>query len=187
MRKVLLILTTAIMTVFSASAQSGGKVLILLGHPNFGQSKANKAMIDSVRSLDGVRIMDVYAEEFSLENYKEPFEQASVVVLQFPFYWASAPSEIKRWLDEVFFQLGDVRAGKKLLVATTTISEYEAYRSGGRNGFTMDELLRPYQITAKVAQMEWLTPFALHSAGDDDSVKAGAARYGALIESLVKQ
>ena len=31
-------------------------------------------------------------------------------------------------------------AGKPLTVVTTTGSEYEAYRSGGRNRFTVDEL-----------------------------------------------
>ena len=51
-------------------------------------------------------------------------------------------------------QLMEEVAGKRLVVATTTGSEYEAYRSGGRNGFTMDELLRPYQVSARVARME---------------------------------
>jgi len=124
-------------------------------------------------------------EEFTADNYRQAVKDASVLVLQFPFYWASAPSEIKRWQDEIFFQFMEITPGKKMLIATTTGSEYEAYRSGGRNGFTMDELLRPYQVSTKVAGMEWLTPFVLHSAGDDNAVASGAIKYKRLIESFV--
>ena len=57
----------------------------------------------------------------------------------------SAPSLLKRWLDEVFTYLAKTPAvaGKTLMVVTTAGSEHDAYRSGGRNRFTVDELLRP--------------------------------------------
>ena len=63
----------------------------------------------------------------------------------------SAPSLLKKWQDEVFTFLSKTPAvaGKPLTVVTTTGSEYEAYRSGGRNRFTTDELLRPYQVNGK--------------------------------------
>ena len=174
------------MTAISASAQGGGKVLVLVGHPDMEQSKANKAMVNAIKDIPGVRIMDVYAEEFALENYRQAVKDASVLVMQFPFYWASAPSEMKRWQDEIFMHLMEEVAGKKMMVATTTGSEYDAYRSGGRNGYTMDELLRPYQLSANVAQMEWLTPFVLYQAGDDNNVKTGAAKYSETIRTLLK-
>ena len=83
------------------------------------------------------------------------YRQASALVFQFPLYWMSAPSLLKKWQDEVFTYLAKTPAvaGKALLVAVTTGSEYSAYRSGGRNNFTMDELLRPYQASAYMP--EW--------------------------------
>ena len=39
------------------------------------------------------------------------------------------------------------------MVVTTAGSEHDAYRSGGRNRFTVDELLRPYQASAVHAGM----------------------------------
>lgn len=62
-------------------------------------------------------------------------------------------------------------AGKPLMVATTTGSERDAYRSGGRNGFTLDELLRPYQVGAAHAGMSWQTPFIVYGTGTPDAEK----------------
>ena len=80
----------------------------------------------------------------------------------------SAPSLLKKWQDEVFTFLSKTPAvaGKSLTVVTTTGSEYEAYRSGGRNRFTMDELLRPYQVSAIHSGMSWQTPIVVYGMGN---------------------
>lgn len=57
------------------------------------------------------------------------------------------------------------------LVVTTTGSEFDAYRSGGRNRFTVDELLRPYQGGAVHAGMVWQTPFVVYGMGTPDAEK----------------
>ena len=62
-------------------------------------------------------------------------------------------------------------SGKPLLVVTTTGSEFDAYRSGGRNRFTVDELLRPYQGGAVHAGMVWQTPFVVYGMGTPDAEK----------------
>lgn len=170
---------------FAYGQEQKNDILVILGHPKLKESKANKTMIEAIKHIEGVKIMDIYSEDFSVDNYKKPVEEASILVFQFPFYWASAPSEIKRWIDEMFVSKLGVK-GKSLLIATTTGSEYEAYRSGGRNGYTMDELLRPYQLLAKVAQMKWLTPFILYSAGDEDSIIKGSSEYKRVIEGLLQ-
>lgn len=83
------------MATISANAQSGN-VLILLGHPNMEESNANRAMIEAVKNLGQVKVMDVYAEEFTADSYRQAVRETSTLVLQFPFYWASAPSGMKR-------------------------------------------------------------------------------------------
>jgi glutathione-regulated potassium-efflux system ancillary protein KefG len=168
------------------------EVLILLAHPNIKDSKANAALIDAVKDLPHVKIINIYEAPFTPETYKEAFGEAQSVVFQFPFYWASAPYMLKRWCDEI---LGVLQAdpgvkGKKLMVATTTGSEYEAYRAGGRNMFTIDELLRPYQVLANHSGMVWQTPFALYGTGLPDAdkrIKAGAAAYRDWIIDLVNK
>lgn len=102
----------------------------------------------------------------------------------------SAPSLLKKWQDEVFTYLAKTPAvaGKALLVAVTTGSEYSAYRSGGRNNFTIDELLRPYQGSAIHAGMVWQTPVVAYGMGTADAGKniaEGVNNYKIRIESLV--
>ena len=102
----------------------------------------------------------------------------------------SAPSLLKRWLDEVFTSLAKTPAvaGKPLQIVTTTGSEYAAYRSGGRNCFTMDELLRPYQGCAIHAGMVWNTPLVVYGMGSGDAsrnIAAGAEVYKQRVEEAL--
>lgn len=173
-------------------AKNSGNVVILLAHPNFKESQANKALIDAVKDIPGVVILDLYAKSFDAEAYKKILSEAKAVVFQFPFYWASAPSQLKKWLDEIFTPLAqtEVVKGKPLMVSTTTGSEYEAYRSGGRNHFTMDELLRPYQLTANHSGMVWQTPHVVYGVATPagaGNVKEGAKAYRQRIEALLKK
>jgi glutathione-regulated potassium-efflux system ancillary protein KefG len=170
------------------SVTAANKVVILLAHPNFAASVANKALVEAVKPLAGVAVIDIYAAPFTLETYKQPIAEAATIVFQFPFHWLSAPSQLKKWCDEIFGGLTDAIKGKKLLVATTTGSEYEAYRSGGRNLFTLDELLRPYQVLAHHSGMIWQTPFTVYGASlptAPRSIAAGAAAYKEKIQSLL--
>ena len=127
------------------------KVVILLAHPNMKESQANKALIDAVNDIEGVAVFNLYDQQgasFDVDEWSKIISDASALIYQFPFHWMAAPSLLKKWQDEVFTFLSKTPAvaGKPLTVVTTTGSEYEAYRSGGRNRFTVDELLRPYQV-----------------------------------------
>lgn len=176
----------------NAQKMENKKVVILLAHPNMQASQANKALINAVKDLPQVEIIDLYAspdKPFDAKAHEAKIKAARAVVFQFPFYWASAPSQLKKWIDEVFtpWAGSDVIKGKPLMVATTTGSEYDAYRSGGRNHFTMDELLRPYQLVANHSGMVWQTPFVVYGMGTPqaaENLKAGAADYRKRIEKL---
>ena len=196
--KIIIMLFAVLLSATTLSAQKmektkvTGKVVILLAHPNFKESQANKALIDAVKDMPGVVILDLYAEPFDAEAHKKILSEAKAVVFQFPFYWASAPSQLKKWLDEIFTPLAqtEVVKDKPLMVVTTTGSEYEAYRSGGRNHFTMDELLRPYQLVANHSGMAWQTPHVVYGAATPaaaENLKEGTKIYRQRIEALLKK
>lgn len=114
-----------------------------------------------------------------------------MLIFQFPFYWMSAPSMLKRWLDEVFIHVSNTPAiaGKPMQIVATTGSSSEAYRSGGRKYFTVDELLRPYQASAITSGMIWRTPLVVFGVSAKDPAKSiaqGANQYKAIIESQLK-
>ena len=152
------------------------KVVILLAHPNMKGSQANKALIDAVGDIEGVA--------------KEITQTSCTISRDLHCFNLSAPSLLKKWQDEVFTFLSKTPAvaGKPLTVVTTTGSEFDAYRSGGRNGFTMDELLRPYQGSAIHSGMVWQTPIVVYGMGTADAGKniaEGANTYRQRVEMLV--
>ena len=170
------------------------KVVILLAHPNIKESQANKALIDTVSDIEGVAVFSLYelSEEiaFNVDEWSKIISDASAVIYQFPFYWMAAPSLLKKWQDEVFTYLSKTPAvaGKPLMVVTTTGSEYDAYRSAGRNRFTTDELLRPYQGSAIHSGMTWQTPIVVYGMGTADAGKniaKGANLYKQRVEMLI--
>jgi len=150
------------------------KIVVLLAHPDMEKSVANKALMAEVKEMGHVTYVNLYDQKdecFDVEAYKTLLSEAKALVLQFPFYWASAPYLLKKWTDDVFtnFAQSPVIQDKPLLVVTTTASEYDAYRSGGRNRFTMDELLRPYQLMATHAGMVWQTPIVVYGLASEDA------------------
>lgn len=153
------------------------QVVVLLAHPDIKSSQANKALMDAIKELEEVAVYNLYEmrpeDAFNVDSWSKIISQASAIVFQFPLYWMSAPSLLKKWQDEVFTYLAKTPAvaGKALLVAVTTGSEYSAYRSGGRNNFTIDELLRPYQGSAIHAGMVWQTPVVAYGMGTADAGK----------------
>ena len=170
------------------------KVVILLAFFFFFFFQANKALIDAVSDIEGVAVFNLYelSEDiaFNVDEWSKIISDASAVIYQFPFYWMSAPSLLKKWQDEVFTHLSKIPAvaGKPLMIVTTTGSEYDAYRSGGRNRFTTDELLRPYQGSAIHSGMAWQTPIVVYGMGTADAGKniaEGANSYKQRIEMLI--
>lgn len=169
------------------------KVVILLAHPNLKESQANKELIEAVKDMDGVAVFNLYEQQektFDVEEWSKILSDASALIYQFPFHWLSAPSQLKKWQDEVFTYLSKTPAiaGKPLIVVTTTGGEYEAYHSGGRNCFTTDELLRPYQVSAIHAGMSWQTPIVVYGMGSADmgkNIALGANQYKHRVETII--
>ena len=97
------------------------QVVVLLTHPNIKEPRANKALMDAISDMGEVAIYNLYEmrmeDAFNAEIWSTIISHASALVFQFPFYWMSAPSLLKRWLDEVFTYLAKTPAvdGKLLL------------------------------------------------------------------------
>ena len=103
------------------------KILILLSHPAYNDSRANKALIDSALALTGVDI--VHLESLYPDGKIDPNAEvarilgADNIVFQFPVQWYSTPPLLKAWQDIVLTRMfyvnpeteGKLIAGKKLL------------------------------------------------------------------------
>jgi glutathione-regulated potassium-efflux system ancillary protein KefG len=164
-------------------------VLILFAHPAFQKSRANRALADAVRSLDGVTFHDLYEAypdmHIHVAREQQLLRAHDVVVFQHPFYWYSAPAILREWQDLVleydfaYGRNGDALRGKRTLNAVSIGGPESSYTKEGANRFTIRELLAPFEATARLCGMEFLEPFLIHGATDlsNDEIRAEAKRY----------
>lgn len=148
------------------------KLLIVFAHPAFEKSRVHAALVRHTRNMKGVTFHDLYEEypDFDIDVQKEQALLLShdVIVLQHPFYWYSAPALIKQWLDLVlehgwaYGARGTMLQGKRIFNAISCGGSAEAYAPGGRNRFTIRQLLAPFDQTAFLCGMNYLPPFVIH-------------------------
>lgn len=150
------------------------RISILLAHPNINESRANKELIEAVKDLNFVTVYNIYEdfqEMFNPEPWSQIMHESAALVFQFPLYWMAAPYKLKKWQEEVFTHLSQTPMviGKPLMVVTTLGADEDSYRSGGKNHFTVDEILRPYQASAINAGMSWETPLVVYEIGSENT------------------
>jgi glutathione-regulated potassium-efflux system ancillary protein KefG len=162
--------------------ESMARVLVLFAHPAFEKSRIHRRLLEAIGDLEAVTIHDLYESypDFQIDVAAEQQRLLAhdVIVLQHPFYWYSAPALVKEYLDLVlehgfaYGSSGRALEGKVLLNATTTGGPAGAYQPGGRNRFTMRQLLAPFDQTAVLCRMTYLAPFVLHGTLRIDTPEA---------------
>ncbi|MFC3881439.1 NAD(P)H-dependent oxidoreductase [Algoriphagus namhaensis] len=172
------------------------KVLVLFAHPKFEHSDANKALLRAISDLENVTVRDLYElyPEFNISIQKEQeilFEH-EVVIWHHPFYWYSCPPLLKQWIDLVlefgwaYGPGGIYLKNKYVLNAITSGGSKEAYGPEGKNNYTIDEFLRPFEQTARLCGMHYLPYFQVHGTHriDPEELRAKAEDYRKLLVHL---
>jgi glutathione-regulated potassium-efflux system ancillary protein KefG len=150
------------------------KTLVILAHPNIEKkSIANKIIIERIRTIEGVKIKDLYREcpsfKFNIEAEQAALIETESIIFQFPFYWYSVPGILKEWMDQVltygfaYGSAGDKLKGKQFLVSTTIGGPEDAYRTGGYNSFSINDLLKPLRQMANLSGMKYNAPLVSHN------------------------
>lgn len=176
--------------------QVGNKILILFAHPAIHKSRINKQLMEQAKEIDGVTFHNLYEAypDYHIHVKKEQdlLLQHKIIVWQHPFYWYSAPSIIKEWIDLVlehgwaYGRQGKMLEGKKIFSAITSGGSSQAYTKGGYNGYTIAQYLLPYQQTAKLCKMTYLPPFMVQGTHllKDKDISEQALKYKQLLVSL---
>jgi glutathione-regulated potassium-efflux system ancillary protein KefG len=169
--------------------------LIVFAHPALERARVAPAMLKAAGTLPHFPVRDLYDlyPDMTIDVLAEQVAMAvsDFVVLQFPLYWYSVPALLKEWLDLVWVpgwaygRGGRVLAGKTLACAFSAGGGGEAYGPQGPNRFTIEELMRPWEQTAALCGMRWISPFVIHGAGDldDTALSREAARYASWLEA----
>jgi glutathione-regulated potassium-efflux system ancillary protein KefG len=172
------------------------RVLLVLAHPAFERSRANRALVRAALGSPGVSVRDLYElyPDFIIDV---PAEQAALthhgaIVLQYPVYWYATPALLKEWLDLVWLhgfaygRGGEALKGKRLMIACTTGGGPDAYEPGAMHGFPFETFLKPMEQTAALCGMIWEKPFVVHGAivKTPEALAAEAERFHKRLLSL---
>jgi putative NADPH-quinone reductase len=173
------------------------RILVLLAHPSLDRSEVNRPMAEAIDGLDGVTLIDLYAEypDFQIDIDREQAQLLAhdVVVFQHPLYWYSTPAILKEWQDLVlehgfaYGTEGTALHGKIFFNALTAGGLEAAYCAEGYNHFTIRELLHPIEQTAMLCGMTYLPPFALfgsRTAVDEGRIDRHIVDWVRLLEAV---
>ncbi len=172
------------------------KIVIQLFHPLLHKSRINRKMIEAVEDLDGVTVRvlyDLYPDyHIDMKTEQQVLTGHDIIVWQHPFYWYSAPSLLKEWIDIVlehgfaYGSKGTALAGKKVMTAITTGGRREVYREDGARRYTINQLLVPFEQTVFLCNMSYLPPFVVHGTHllEGEAIERAARQYRKVILAL---
>ncbi|PLR33823.1 glutathione-regulated potassium-efflux system ancillary protein KefG [Chimaeribacter arupi] len=150
------------------------KVLLLYAHPESQDSVANRILLAPARQLGHVTVHDLYAHypDFFIDIHHEQqlLREHSIIVFQHPLYTYSCPALLKEWMDRVLERGfasgvgGNALHGKYWRTVITTGEPEGAYSAQGYNRCPMSDILRPFELTAAMCRMHWLSPMVVYWA-----------------------
>ncbi len=172
------------------------KILILFAHPRYEHSVVNRQLAISVSQSQGVTFHDLYelypGFDIDIQREQELLTENDIIIWHHPFYWYSCPPLLKQWIDLVlefnwaYGPHGNVLKGKYIFNVVTTGGTREAYQTGGRNRFTLNQLLAPFDQTAWLCKMIYLPPYSVQGTHrlDADNLKKASTGYKKLLQYL---
>ncbi|QZT37840.1 NAD(P)H-dependent oxidoreductase [Halosquirtibacter xylanolyticus] len=149
------------------------KILLIVGHPKFKDSIANKRIVERLRASDfeiDVRVLvDLYPDfKIDVEAEQIALTKVDTVIFQYPFWWYNMPGLMKIWFDEVFAHdfaygsKGNKLKGKNFLLSFTVGGPPSAYQPIGQNHFRIGDFVKPMEQTAYLSQMHFIDPIYEH-------------------------
>ncbi|WP_130832247.1 glutathione-regulated potassium-efflux system ancillary protein KefG [[Erwinia] mediterraneensis] len=166
------------------------KILLLYAHPEAQDSIVNRVLLQPAQQLEHVTVHDLYAHypDFFIDIHYEQqlLREHQVVVFQHPLYTWSCPALLKEWLDRVLSRGfasgtgGNALEGKYWRSVITTGEPEAAYHGNGLNRYPMSDIMRPFELTAQMCRMHWMTPMIIYWARRQtpETMKKFARAYG---------
>ena len=170
-------------------------IYLLAAHPNWGESRVNRHLLNAARAVPGVLVQDLYGAypdyDIDVPAEQARVEAARLLVLLHPIQWYSMPPLMKLWLDDVlthgwaYGSGATALRGKDLWLVASTGGPETSYHPQGYNRYFFDAFLPPYEQTATLCGMRFLPPMLMHGAhrADDAQIAQHAAVFGERLHS----
>lgn len=150
------------------------QTLLLFSHTFWENSKVNRALLESAKTLASVKIHNLnetYKEGvINAESEVALLKDSEKIIFQFPLFWFSTPALMKEWQDRVLTHIvygkdSKLLQGKKFQVITTLGGAKDSY--DGHHGYSLDTILSPLTSAFQYCGCEVLESFAIFSAKVD--------------------
>ena len=138
------------------------KALVVLCHPNFKDSFANKIIVEKLKTLipdvEIDNIHELYPDgKIDIKAEQEKLLKADAIIFQFPMFWFKSPYFLSKWVEEVFahgFAYGSSGfklEGKKLIVSWTMGGNKEEFQGK----YDLERLVGPFEASALYIKMKF--------------------------------
>ena len=139
------------------------KVLLVLSHPNYKESFANKKIVEKIKALipdiEIDHIDELYPDEkIDIKAEQEKLLRNDTIIFQFPMYCHNRPHLLSKWFEHVYqygFEYGsngDILKHKRIIVSMT-LGNTEKFFQGE---FSLDKLVSPFKASAAYTQQKFL-------------------------------
>lgn len=156
------------------------KTLVLVDHPDLENSIINARWIEELEKYpDKItvrRLQDHFNNgEFDIEEEQKIVEDHGGIIFQFPIFWFSCPSLMKKWLDEVithgwgFGEGNHAFRGRKTGIAASFGTKREYLSRNGKYVFTPYENLASFATTFLYIDAEYMGHHAFYGAEHNPS------------------
>ena len=139
------------------------KVLLILNHPNYKESFANKTIIEKLKQLipdiEIDHIDSLYPDEkIDIKAEQEKLLRNDTIIFQFPMYWHLRPHFLSRWLEDVYqygfaYGTNGFKLKGKRIIVSMTLGNTEKFFQGE---ISLDKLVSPFKATAAYTQQKFL-------------------------------
>ena len=138
------------------------KVLLVLSHPNYKESFANKIIVDKIKTIipdiEIDHLDELYPDEkINVKAEQEKLLRNDTIIFQFPMYWHTRPYLLSKWF-EVVYEPGFAYGGEgsklkdKRIIISVTMENPENFHSGE---ISLDNIMSPFKSTVKFTEQKF--------------------------------
>ena len=138
------------------------KVLLVLSHPKYKESFANKIIVEKLKTLipdiEIDHIDELYPDEkIDIKAEQEKLLRNDTIIFQFPMYCQNRPHFLSRWFEEVYeygFAYGkEFKLKDKRVIVSMTLGNTEKFFQGE---ISLDNIVSPFKASAAYLQQKFL-------------------------------
>ncbi|MDH2631184.1 NAD(P)H-dependent oxidoreductase [Acinetobacter baumannii] len=165
--------------------------LLILAHPYYTQSIANKTIVNElIKTYPDLEVRDIFQlypdYKIDVSAEQEALLRHDTIILQYPMFWFNMPAILKLWFDEVFtYQFaygsqGDKLKDKKVIISIT-VGQKEANMVNDQENL-IDSFLKSVQHSIQYTQMQLSGTFLLYdvsplSGNPESKIKLEAVEH----------